>query len=43
MVVGSVWKKLVELSKNDPSFNCKDDEHYKVAVRLVNVYQLRVQ
>jgi hypothetical protein len=41
LVVVAVWKKLRKLSAEDPSFDCKNDEHYKVAVRQVNVYRLR--
>ena len=40
-VVVEIWKKLGQLSQEDPNFDCKNDEHYKIAVRQVDVYRLR--
>ena len=41
MVIAAVRNKLIELAEKDPNFDCKNDEHYKLAVREINVYKLR--
>ena len=41
MVIAAVRNKLIELAEKDTNFDCKNDEHYKLAVREINVYKLR--
>lgn len=43
LIAVKVWEKLTEKKKNDPSFNCKDDNDYKKAIRELSIYDLKVE
>lgn len=43
IISSAVWRKMFECTQNDPSFDTNNDEHFKMAIRQINIYAMKVQ
>lgn len=41
MIAISVWRKLCEVKRNDPSFDSNNDEHFKRAIRQISIFDMK--
>lgn len=43
MIGKAVWRKMYDCSQNDSAFDPNNDDHFKRAIREIQIYQMKVE